>query len=868
MGFFYEDTSPVKPGRTSSTKTIPVHLMRELGCTACPSDRDCRGDHPKLTPTGPRDAQVYILQESIEDEDDRAGDHMRSPLTAEVYKKLPRSVRDGARIGALTQCFEAAQPNALDFCRSRVEADIEETRPELIVGIGDVCLRWAVKLKGNALMWHGTVMRVKIGKHECLYMPIAQPNYIKKKRNPKFPSPYELLLERALASIPDVLAGRWHEVPRYPTDALDGGIVCISGQEAGHIELLVSLLSNMRGKVVGFDIETNALRPWGAGQPSHWRPMVVCCAISDGQTTIAFNLDHPDGWPTPRDRSRVWRVMAEALLSASRVVCHHLGMELEWMCYFLGGEFIQHVEWEDTMLAAHTYQEKEGTKSLDDQVRVHFGFALKELSDIDVKRILTYRHPAVLRYNGLDSKWTVRLWLEAYAPRLRRDPLMDKEYQRKVRLAPALVLTAAPGVYADVEYAQQMGKELDKTIYSSTRALMACKEVVEFERLFGTFNPGSSDDVGKMLDVICKRPEVWITDRKTGAEKLSTSEEILSELPAAEVPSAALVLQLRGVEKLKGTYIEPIIDGRMVCHDGMVRTQYGSAVAETGRLNSEDPNLQNFPKRKHSEIRGTITGGDGFLMPCDYGQIEFRVIGMASEDPELVKACWTGYDVHRYWAERLLAIYPQQKDAVIAEFGVDGDDMPKIIKTLRQEMKNKWVFPQFFGSQLLSCADNLRVPLKIMEELGGEFWDTFRATKKWQEKLIKSYDKNLYVETLGGRRRRGFLSKNEIINTPIQGTAADIVTEAMSAISRISYQLERPTLHPRINVHDDLTFVQYDDTITVDLPIIAREMVRHRFDWVIVPLLVECGRGRRWNECKEFAKFDSLELFNLRNPYA
>lgn len=335
------------------------------------------------------------------------------------------------------------------------------------------------------------------------------------------------------------------------------------------------------------------------------------------------------------------------------------------------------------------------------------------------------------------------------------------------------------------------------------------------------------------------------------------------------MPSVPLILELRTITKLDGTYLAPVIEGRMTGPDGLIHTQYSSTVAVTGRLNSEDPNVQNFPKRKHKEVRGFVAAPKGsWLMPCDYGQIEFRVVGMASEDPALISACWTGYDVHKFWAQRILALYPRALDWLVDEFGIDGGDDVLVLKTMRQEAKNKWVFPQLFGASTRSCASNLHLPDDVTEELGGEFWDTFKVTKKWQDRLVQKYDKTLYVETLGGRRRRGPMSRNEVINAPIQGTACDIVTKAMDALSELAYIEERPTLHPIINVHDDLTFLPYEHTLLADIDTIALEMCRHRFEWITVPLVVEISKGQRWHECKEIGVFKSHELFNMRNPYA
>ena len=155
----------------------------------------------------------------------------------------------------------------------------------------------------------------------------------------------------------------------------------------------------------------------------------------------------------------------------------------------------------------------------------------------------------------------------------------------------------------------------------------------------------------------------------------------------------------------------------------------------------------------------------------------------------------------------------------------------------------------------------------MAERLGEEFWDEFRMVKKWQEKLLKRYEKNLYVETLGGRRRRGPMTKNQIINHPIQGTAADIVVEGMTAVSELSMLMDDPLLQPRLNVHDDLSFWLPDEGLESRIEIITTEMCRPRFDFINVPLIVEASVGQRWNDLHEIGVYRSDKLFNLRNPY-
>jgi DNA polymerase-1 len=156
----------------------------------------------------------------------------------------------------------------------------------------------------------------------------------------------------------------------------------------------------------------------------------------------------------------------------------------------------------------------------------------------------------------------------------------------------------------------------------------------------------------------------------------------------------------------------------------------------------------------------------------------------------------------------------------------------------------------------------------VATDLGGEFWDEFKGVKKWQQEEVAFYNKHLYVQTLGGFKRRGIMSLNELINLPIQGTAAEIVQAAHIALSELAELNDDPELQPRINVHDDLTFSISDETLEQKIEVIAREMCKVRFDYINVPLIVEASVGARWDQTEEYKVFRSDVLFGTKNPYA
>lgn len=866
MGFFFNEAkkAPVKKAPTAkpSRGHVPIESLRTLGCQVCPHNTNDKIRSPKMEPSGVASPSVYLLGTSPSTEDDRNNNHWTDQAGDHVYRAFgDKFMRTQVRSNFITQCFGDQDVASVECCRGRIEADIMASRPLVVVTVGDPPLKWILGSSATAMISHGTWIPAKIGDHVCWVFPIMWPNFAHKKS--RGPSPHQLVFEAEVREVITwVESGNHPAVPFFEGDHY-AGITTVSGDRPGDLHRLAAELEALASQPnIAIDIETNGLRPYMLKDPK-----IITVAVGTYDRVVAFPLDHPVGWATNTWRVAAWGLFIDFLLRVGHKIAHNCAMEMEWLAYFMGSTILRQMQWEDSMAVAHTLDERPGTKSLDYQCRITFGFWLKSLSNVDTKRLLDYPIEQVLKYNGLDAKWTHRLWHTRMAT-VRRDRSLLAEYERKMRLAPTLVLTEMQGLPISIKETQKHALTLTRTAQELEKKIARTPEVIQYENRTRTrFSPTAPEQVLVMLRDICKRDEIRREDPRTGTVSFSTDEEALSSIPADEVPSAHLILEHRAVVKLLGTYIEPILERRIVTDQDMVHSRYSSMVAVTGRLASEDPNVQNWPKRKHKYVRSSFVALPGHAFTAaDYGQIEFRVVGMASEDEALVRACWTGYDVHKFWAERMVALYPEIKDYIVSAFEVDWDE--KGLKTLRQEAKNGWVFPQLFGSSVKSCAEQLHLPISVGERLAEEFWDTFPGVKRWQERLIKSYEKNLYVETLGGRKRRGAMTKNEIINMPIQGTAADIVTAGMNAISERGEAEGKQFLIPRLNVHDDLSFIIPDRELDQAVGTIVHEMCKPRFDYINVPLVVEVSVGLNWADLEEVGVYRSDKLFNLENPYA
>lgn len=886
MGFFFNEEKGeaprAKPKPKQRLQDIPVASLRQLGCSVCPRDKD-RLDTPKMAPMGRNGAEVYLLWEQPSAKDDQKGMYLSDAAGRAVESALGRRfVEKQCAVGSVVQCAGDERPSLAETecCRGRAEREIAERRPAVVVAVGDGALQWAIGRTDVTAMQHrGAWFAARIGGHACWVYSVLYPNYANSKQPSSRDDDIRRVVEHDCRELVSAVE-RGLERPDYRAGPYDAGIEIITGQEPGDIARLEKALQELAGAPRGaLDIETNTLRPF-----MHRRPLIYCAAVGTFERTVAFSLDHPDGWGSEHQRRRARGLFYEYVMASGPKACHNLGFEMEWLAADGGAHALRRTEWDDTMASAYVLDERGGTKSLGMQTHRLFGFDLKAQSRVDPERLLEYPIREALRYNGLDTKWTNAV-RDAHRPLIDAVPAFRERYEDLVALAPTLALTTAAGLPVDQEFAAKASERLAGELAEIEGRIAKDPAVREYQRRHGTFSPTNPDHLLQLLKDE-GREEIRVFDKKSKQTKESTSEEVLLVI-GDQVPACGLVLEHRGVSKLKGTYVDPTASGDNVCHDGLIRSKYNSMHTLTTRLSADDPAVQNWPARKHKWVRAMVgvrlleklERVRKWFAAFDYGQIEFRVVGMASEDPNIVRACWTGYDVHKFWAERLMAIYPEVVDWLLEEFdeqlgkqrakeAKEFDEDKALLKLLRQEMKNKWVFPQLFGSSMRSCAEALHLPEDVTEDLGREFWDEFRVVKKWQQRVLDGYHRNLYVETLGGARRRGLMTPNEAINMPIQGTAAEIVKRAMTALSVEAEMWDEPELQPRFNGHDDLSTILSDDGLEARMDRTARIMCEHRFSFINVPLVVEAKVGPNWADLDEVKVYRSDELFNLRNPYA
>lgn len=349
------------------------------------------------------------------------------------------------------------------------------------------------------------------------------------------------------------------------------------------------------------------------------------------------------------------------------------------------------------------------------------------------------------------------------------------------------------------------------------------------------FNIGSPKQIGEILFTKLGLPVV----KKTATGAPSTDEEVLTEL-AADFPLPAKILEYRGLSKLKSTYTDKL-PLQINAHTGRVHTNYAQAVAVTGRLSSNEPNLQNIPIRtaEGRKVREAFIAPEGCrIVSADYSQIELRIMAHISEDPGLLKAFQEGQDVHRATASEV--------------FGVALNDVSSEQRRYAKTIN----FGLIYGMGAFGLASALGIDQKAAKDYIDRYFTRFAGVKRYMDETKAGAAEKGYVETLFGRRiylpeirggngQRRAGAERQAINAPMQGTAADLIKLAMLAVQA---ELERAGKQSKIvmQVHDELVFEVPEaelDWMRTEVPRLMAGVAALK-----VPLLAEVGVGGNWEE--------------------
>jgi DNA polymerase len=834
MGFCFDGdavlTEPrraaVRPGsRFASISREAETMSGERGCDACPLQSTWeRLGTPQMAMSGLPEADILAFGEAPGEEEDDRGEPFVGPSGKMLRQHIPHRLKERVAYSNAVRCRPQGNRtptgHEMHCCSVYLEEDINIRPFKAILGLGGAPL---MRFFNEAPITHmvGVKFPVEIGEHALWYYPTFHPSFLlhnggdRAREYPVFAASIKNFFAAVDKWRPPVI-----EKPK-PTD-----VISVFNEEEAY-----ALYLRLEGKI-GIDIETEKLKPY------HRDSRILSGALSDGKLSFAFPVKHPDA---PND----WGELLLLAAAADRQwTAHNAVFELVWLLWTarsLGVDdtWLPHA-FDDSMALGRLYHARNSMLDLGAMSRIILGTNIKKLTNVDPKHIEAYSLDEILPYNGLDAWASIRI-----DHRLHDDPgILKDEYARLIGAIESTAYMEFLGLPADREAAALLKEQWGDIAARKRSEAATIYEVRQFERARQQeFNIGNPDHVGIALAEFgrCALPR--------NKKSYGTGDELIRPLADHGNPLAQTVLDYREAVKHVSNYIEPVLTLDALHSDGLLHPSYTTMHVATFRTSANDTNIQNWPKRRHREFRKQVIAPPGHvLLSCDEGQIQGRLYGMASRDPVLCKSFIDKEDIHSHWLGKLIDIYPEYLDRLRTKLLLDTAPEAVLRKKGRDLIKTDFVFASFFGTTAENCAERTGIPFAVISDLLGDFWTRFRVAKGWLNARRAEYRDTGGVRTLNGQMRFGVMTGNEPVITPIQNGEAVIVLDCQNELQRLAIEYDDMYLMPRINVHDDLTFIvpEQEDRIEEYLDEITRVMTKVRYQWQIVPLIVEASWGYNW----------------------
>ncbi len=427
-----------------------------------------------------------------------------------------------------------------------------------------------------------------------------------------------------------------------------------------------------------------------------------------------------------------------------------------------------------------------------------------------------------------DADITLQL-KQLFEPEIQKPHLSELFYKMEMPLVKVLKDMEFEGISIDVPALVDYSKELDKTLVRLDAEIKAAAGE--------DFNIDSPKQLG---EVLFEKLKISSKAKKTKTGQYATSEDILQK-HEHDHPIIPMILEYRQLRKLKSTYVDPL---PTMCDpvDGRIHTNFMQTVTATGRLSSNNPNLQNIPIRsaKGREIRRAFVarGADYKLMAVDYSQIELRIIAALSADPNMIEAFQKGHDIHAATAAKVF-------HTPLEEVTRDQRSAAKAVN-----------FGIIYGQSAFGLAQNLSISRTEAKGIIDAYFEQYSTIKTYMENVISQARESGYVETIMKRRRylpdinsanavvRGYAERNAV-NAPIQGSAADIIKMAMIAVHKAMHK-ENVQSKMILQVHDELVF-----DVHVSEEVRMQNLVKTAMEdaiKLVVPMEVELKLAPNWLE--------------------
>jgi len=555
--------------------------------------------------------------------------------------------------------------------------------------------------------------------------------------------------------------------------------------------------------------------------------MVGFSVAFDANDAYYIPLAHDyEGAPEQLNRETILAQIKPILEDAT---VEKIGHHLKYDAHILHNHGIELQGWYfDTMLASYVLNSVATRHGMDDVARVYLSHLTTTYEQVAGKGVKqkTFNQIEIetaAHYAAEDAHVTYRLY-EVLSKKLQAVPELDSILHNiEMPVARVLTMMEENGIELDLKFLDQLSVDFSNTIQNLESQII--------EMAGQSFNVSSPKQVGEVLF-----DKLGIKGgKKTATGQYSTSESILEKI---DHPITALILEYRGLSKLKSTYTDGL--QKQANNDsGRVHTSYHQALTATGRLSSTDPNLQNIPIRAEigRQIRKAFVAPEGrVLLAADYSQIELRLMAHLSQDEALVDAFNHGQDVHRRTAAEVLGIaledvtHDQRRQAKAVNFGL------------------------LYGMSEFGLIRQLGFTRQESQDYIKQYFHRYPGIYEYMQRTRQIALEQGFVETIFGRRlytpdidarnmmvRKG--AERAAINAPLQGSAADIIKMAMVEVDKMLPQDQAKML---LQVHDELVFevdAEIADELAPKLAEVMQSVVK-----LSVPLIVEVGKGMNWDE--------------------
>ena len=593
----------------------------------------------------------------------------------------------------------------------------------------------------------------------------------------------------------------------YTLGELDGWVKTLSAADAFAFDTETTSIDYMEASIVG-----------------------VSFAVEVGKAAYVPIAHDYEGAPEQLSMDDVFSRIGPLLADPSRTI---IGQNLKYDISVLANQGIPvKAKIFDTMLESYVLNSVASRHNMDDLALKYLGVSTVHFEDIAGKgaKQLTFNQIDIDKagpYAAEDADITLRLH-EVLWPRLEAEPSLQSVYLNiELPLVPILSRVERHGVLLDEDQLHSQSKELEKR--------MSELEQEAFGLAGEEFNLGSTKQLQEIFFEKLGLPVI----KKTPKGQPSTAEPVLQEL-ALDYPLPAVIMEYRGLSKLKSTYTDQL-PKQIATSTGRIHTSYHQAVAATGRLSSTDPNLQNIPIRTEEgrRVRKAFVAPEGYkVMAADYSQIELRIMAHLSEDEGPVKAFKEGLDIHKATAAE---VFGGSIDSV-------ADEHRRSAKAIN--------FGLIYGMSAFGLARQLNISRGDAQDYIDLYFERYPGVREYMDRTRALAAEQGYVETIFGRRlylpeikasnfQRRQAAERTAINAPMQGSAADIIKRAMISVDQWLMESDLD-MRVTMQVHDELV-LEVPETRLDEVAQGVAKLMSGAAE-LSIPLLVEAGVGDNWDE--------------------